>query len=97
MEMEIVHGLHGFVARMPEGLQQAPQPRRPHASPENLADWLREGRPAVIVEYVGRGRVVAFAEDPNFRAYWYGSQRLFLNAVFFGQLLRKPADDGDGG
>lgn len=32
----------------------------------------------------GRGNVVAFAEDPNFRAYMHGLDLLFLNAVFFG-------------
>jgi hypothetical protein len=33
---------------------------------------------------VGRGRVIAFAEDPNFRGYWRGVDRLFLNAVVVG-------------
>ncbi len=32
----------------------------------------------------GRGHVVAFAEDPNFRAFMDGLNLLFLNAVFFG-------------
>lgn len=35
-------------------------------------------------ERVGRGRVIAFAEDPNFRAYHRGVDRLFLNAVILG-------------
>jgi hypothetical protein len=35
-------------------------------------------------ERVGRGRVIAFAEDLNFRGYWRGSDRLFLNAVLLG-------------
>ncbi|CAN5499520.1 M14 family zinc carboxypeptidase [soil metagenome] len=35
-------------------------------------------------ERVGRGRVIAFSEDPNFRGYWRGADRLFLNAVVFG-------------
>ncbi len=35
-------------------------------------------------ERVGRGRVIAFAEDPSFRGYWRGSDRLFLNAVVLG-------------
>lgn len=35
-------------------------------------------------ERVGRGRVVAFTEDPNFRGYWRGANRLFLNAVVVG-------------
>ncbi len=32
-------------------------------------------------ERVDRGRVILFAEDPNFRGYWRGADRLFLNAV----------------
>ncbi len=35
-------------------------------------------------ERVGRGRVIAVAEDLNFRAYWRGSNRLFLNAAVVG-------------
>jgi hypothetical protein len=33
---------------------------------------------------LGRGRVIAFAEDPNFRGYAEGTQLLFLNAVLLG-------------
>jgi len=32
----------------------------------------------------GRGHVVAFAEDPNFRGFMDGLNLLFMNAVFFG-------------
>jgi hypothetical protein len=32
----------------------------------------------------GRGRVIAFAEDPNFRGYAEGTQLLFINAVVLG-------------
>lgn len=32
----------------------------------------------------GRGHVIAFAEDPNYRAFQDGLNLLFLNAVFFG-------------
>jgi hypothetical protein len=39
---------------------------------------------AVYEERVGRGRVIAFAEDPNFRGYLRGADRLFLNAVVLG-------------
>ena len=35
-------------------------------------------------ERQGRGRVVAFTEDVNFRSHSRGSQRLFLNAVVLG-------------
>ncbi|MBA4156641.1 MAG: hypothetical protein H0X65_04105 [Gemmatimonadetes bacterium] len=42
------------------------------------------GAVPVYEERVGRGRVIAFAEDPNFRGYWRGTDRLFLNAVIIG-------------
>ncbi|MCC5914070.1 MAG: hypothetical protein JJU46_06815 [Balneolaceae bacterium] len=35
-------------------------------------------------ERVGSGRVISFAEDVNFRGYWRGADRLFLNAVILG-------------
>ncbi|MDQ2069686.1 M14 family zinc carboxypeptidase [Natronospira bacteriovora] len=35
-------------------------------------------------ERAGSGRVIAFPEDINFRGYWRGVDRLFLNAVVLG-------------
>jgi len=35
-------------------------------------------------ERVGRGRVIAFAEDPNYRGYHRGLNRVFMNAVVLG-------------
>jgi hypothetical protein len=35
-------------------------------------------------ERIGRGRIILFAEDLNFRGYWRGANRLFLNAVLLG-------------
>jgi hypothetical protein len=40
------------------------------------------GNAYLIDEPNGRGRVVMFADDPNFRLYWHSLNRLFLNAVF---------------
>ena len=39
--------------------------------------------PAVIVQNVGGGKVVCISDNPNFRAFWYGTNKLFLNALFF--------------
>jgi hypothetical protein len=33
-------------------------------------------------------RIISLYDDPNFRAYWYGTNKIFLNALFFGQILR---------
>ncbi|NVJ86612.1 MAG: zinc carboxypeptidase [Algoriphagus sp.] len=41
----------------------------------------------IQVRGVGRGRVVAFADNMNFRAFWFGTNKLFLNAIFFGQVI----------
>jgi hypothetical protein len=45
------------------------------------------GTPAVITKASGKGQVVVFPDDLNFRMYWYGTSKLFMNAVLFGQLL----------
>ena len=42
---------------------------------------------AVIVSGTGRGKTICFADNPNFRAFWYGTNRVFLNAVFFGDII----------
>ncbi len=38
----------------------------------------------LMVQPHGRGLVIAFAEDPNYRAFMHGLNLLFLNAVLFG-------------
>jgi len=45
---------------------------------------------SLIVSPIGRGRVVMFADNPNFRGSWYGTNRLFLNAIFLGQFISVP-------
>jgi hypothetical protein len=45
-------------------------------------------KPFVVVQKNGRGSVIGFTEDPNFRGYMDGLNLLFLNAVF-----RGPAHD----
>lgn len=35
----------------------------------------------------GAGKVICFVDNPNFRAYWWGTNRLFINAVLFGDLI----------
>ena len=42
---------------------------------------------AVLVSVVGNGRVISIADNPNFRAFWLGGTKLFMNAIFFGRLI----------
>jgi hypothetical protein len=48
---------------------------------------------SILVHGVGAGRVILFAENPNFRAYWYGTNKLFLNALFFGPQINVPGSE----
>ncbi|HXG66292.1 MAG TPA: M14 family metallopeptidase [Blastocatellia bacterium] len=48
-------------------------------------------KPLVIVQNQGRGVVVGFTADPNFRAYMDGLNVLFLNAIFRGAAHAQPA------
>lgn len=36
---------------------------------------------------VHRNRIISIYDNTNFRAIWYGTNKIFLNAVFFGRLL----------
>ncbi len=51
-------------------------------------------KPAVVATAAGRGMVVAFIQDPNFRAMLDGANLLFLNAVFRGPA-HTPASGGE--
>ena len=50
------------------------------------------GTAAVVVSDVGSGRVISMTDNPNFRAFWFGTNKLFMNAIFFGQTI----DGGSG-
>ena len=49
-----------------------------------------KGSASLIVSGAGSGRVVLFADNPNFRGTWYGTNKLFLNAIFFGANISVP-------
>jgi len=39
------------------------------------------------VQRSGRGRVIAFTDNTNFRAFWFGTNKLLMNAIFFGDKM----------
>ncbi|MBV6647186.1 MAG: zinc carboxypeptidase, partial [Cyclobacteriaceae bacterium] len=76
------------------------QPNNPYASPfifsetplesgyvseENL-DRLKSS-PGIVISKMGSGKIVSFAFNTNFRAFWYGTNKLLLNAIFFGEVI----------
>ena len=36
---------------------------------------------------LGRGRVTVFTDNTNFRAFWYGTNKLLMNAIFFSKMM----------
>ncbi len=63
-----------------------------YVSEENL-ERIR-GSGSLLVDEVGSGRIVLFVDNPNFRGMWYGTNRLFLNALFFGNTIDVPEPTG---
>ena len=64
----------------------------PHLS-GYISDRNRErlpGSPSVMADRLGRGVVVLLVDNTNFRGYWRGTNRLFLNALFFGNHIQVP-------
>lgn len=58
-------------------------------STENL-EWLPE-RPVYLIGRMGSGRVIMTTDNPNFRAFWFGTNRLFANGLFFGRIIHQDA------
>lgn len=42
----------------------------------------------VNIDQLGRGRVISMVDNLNFRAFWLGTSKIFLNAVVFGEIIR---------
>lgn len=59
-----------------------------YVSRENLEKI--PGTASIVVSKAGRGRVISFVDNPNFRGTWYGTNKLFFNALFFGQTINVP-------
>ncbi|HET8865296.1 MAG TPA: M14 family metallopeptidase [Gracilimonas sp.] len=56
-----------------------------YSNDENLERMKGSG--AIVVSGYGSGNVIAMTDNPNFRAFWYGTNKLFANAIFFGHTI----------
>lgn len=76
-------------------------PRSPFAMPMRLADrpllsgYLHRdaarhlsGGGTLVVSAVREGRSIVMSDNPVFRGFWRGTERLLVNAVFFGPVIR---------
>jgi len=56
-----------------------------YISEENLE--MLKGSVPFQVQKLGKGKVMIFTDNTNFRAFWYGTNKLLMNAIFFGQMM----------
>jgi len=50
------------------------------------------GSAAIVAGRVGKGVVIRLADDPDFRGIWYGTNRLFMNALYLAQTIDTTKD-----
>lgn len=48
---------------------------------------LLAGSAMAVAHKLGNGRVIAFADNVNFRGYWRGTRRLMSNAIYLAQFI----------
>lgn len=53
------------------------------ANQDNLS-----GETSILVQGHGKGKIIAFTDDMNFRGFWLGTGRVFVNALYFGDMIR---------
>ncbi len=58
-----------------------------YLGPERRAQLA--GSAAAIATKRKRGAVIRLPDNPNFRGFWYGTNRLYFNALFFAQILEE--------
>lgn len=53
--------------------------------------WLEKltAAPLVAAQKSGQGSLIKFGFNPNFRAFWYGTQRWMINSIFLADLIKK--------
>lgn len=56
-----------------------------YISEENLQ--LLKNTVPVKIGGKGRGTIIYFTDNTNFRAFWYGTNKLLANAIFFGEEM----------
>ena len=58
-----------------------------YSSKENLEKLA--GSAAAVTSRKGRGAVIRLGFDPSFRGFWYGTDRFYLNSLFFSSAIRE--------
>jgi len=85
LALEPSSNLYGTVARLTDTPLLSG-----YVTPKNLKQAA--GSAALTARKIGRGAVLLFADDPDFRGFWYGTSKLYLNALFFGGVLQRTGE-----
>ena len=56
-----------------------------YISEENI-DLLKSTSP-IKINKIGKGKVIYLTDNTNFRAFWYGTNKILMNAIFFGNIM----------
>ncbi len=97
----IAYGIKGnSIPVFREGTGMFEKPKNPFAAPVAytekplLAGYISKqnektlkGSASIICNNFGNGQVISFSDNPNFRAFWFGTSKLFMNAIFFGNTI----------
>ena len=60
-----------------------------YVSDDNLSEIA--GTDALVATRLGGGAVIRMADNPNFRGFWYGTSKLYLNPIFFGSVIKQTS------
>ena len=50
---------------------------------------LLDNSAGILINSRGSGKIISFTNNPNFRAFWFGTNKLFANSLFFGSIIRR--------
>ncbi len=48
---------------------------------------LLDNTSGILINSKGSGNIISFMHNPNFRAFWFGTNKLFANSLFFGSII----------
>jgi len=49
---------------------------------------LLRNTPATFVKKYKSGKVIIFVDDMNFRSYWFGTGKIFMNSIFYRECIK---------
>ena len=56
-----------------------------YISEENYKS-MKDSRPFVNFK-IKKGNINVFSDNTNFRGFWFGTNKLFMNAIFFSKIM----------